>query len=103
MREDRRLRVPASLQEPFRAALVAAADVSIVREGLISVMRFGCDARRQAGPLADIDVRLVAEGRPRSLDTAESGEEASSAERGNRQVASETLGWTHDRACHPGA
>ena len=103
MGEARRLRVPAALQEPFRAALVAAVDVWIAREGLISIVLFGSVARRQAGPLSDIDVRLVAEGRPRSLDTAESGEEASSAERGNRQVASETLGWTHDRACHPGA
>ena len=67
MGEARRLRVPAALQEPFRAALVAAVDVWIAREGLIYIVLFGSVARRQAGPLADIDVRLVAEGRPRRL------------------------------------
>ncbi len=67
MGEDRRPRVPESLQEPFRSALVAAADVWIEREGLISIVLFGSVARRQAGPMSDIDVLLVAEGLPRSL------------------------------------
>src|ERR1700675_2791759 len=67
MGEDRRPRVPESLQEPFRSALVAAADVWIEREGLISIVLFGSVARRQAGLMSDIDVLLVAEGLPRSL------------------------------------
>jgi predicted nucleotidyltransferase len=60
MGEDRRPRVPESLQEPFRSALVAAAEAWIEREGLISIVLFGSVARRQAGPMSDIDVLLVA-------------------------------------------
>ena len=61
-----RPQIPESLQEPFRSALVAAADAWIEREGLISVVLFGSVARREARPTSDIDVLLVAEGLPRS-------------------------------------
>lgn len=59
-------RVPESLQEPFRSALVAAVDAWIEREELVSVVLFGSVARRQASSTSDIDVLLVAEGLPRS-------------------------------------
>lgn len=62
-------RVPASLQEPFRSALVAAADAWTVELGdrLLSLVLFGSVARRQARPPSDIDLVVVAEGLPRSL------------------------------------
>ncbi len=61
--------VPASLQEPFRSALVAAADAWIAELGnrLVSIVLFGSVARRQARPTSDIDLVLVAEGLPRRL------------------------------------
>lgn len=63
-----RPRVPESLQEPFRAALAAAAEAWIERgERLISIVLFGSVARSEARPTSDIDVLLVAEGLPRSL------------------------------------
>jgi predicted nucleotidyltransferase len=68
--DDRRdtPRVPDSLQEPFRSALVAAADAWIAsRERLVSIVLFGSVARREAGPTSDVDVLLVAEPLPRSL------------------------------------
>jgi len=68
--KDRRAtpRVPDSLQEPFRSALVAAADAWIEsRERLVSIVLFGSVARREAGPMSDVDVLLVAEPLPRSL------------------------------------
>ena len=65
MGEDRRPRVPDSLQEPFRSALVAAADVWIEREGLISIVLFGSVARGDFTPDSDIDVLVVTE----KLDT----------------------------------
>jgi predicted nucleotidyltransferase len=60
-------RVPASLQEPFRSALVVATDAWIADLGprLVSIVLFGSVARRQAGPASDIDLVLVAEGLPR--------------------------------------
>ena len=62
------LQVPESLQEPFRSALVAAAEAWIAGgERLTSIVLFGSVARGQAGPTSDIDVLLVAEGIPRSL------------------------------------
>ena len=61
-----RPQVPESLQEPFRSALVAAADAWIEREGLVSIVLFGSVARGEARPTSDIDVLLVAEGLPRS-------------------------------------
>lgn len=63
------LRVPGSLREPFRSALVAAADawVADLGERLVSIVLFGSVARGQAGPTSDIDVLVVAEGFPRSL------------------------------------
>ena len=70
MSENRRdtLRVPESLQEPFRSALVAAVDVWLESgERLISIVLFGSVARGQAKAESDIDVLLVAEGLPRSL------------------------------------
>jgi len=62
-------RVPASLQEPFRSALVAAADAWTLELGdrLLSLVLFGSVARRQARPTSDIDLVVVAEGLPRSL------------------------------------
>lgn len=62
-------KVPASLQEPFRSALVAAADAWTVELGdrLLSLVLFGSVARRQARPTSDIDLVVVAEGLPRSL------------------------------------
>lgn len=61
-------RVPESLREPFRSALVAAAEAWIESsEHLGSIVLFGSVARREAGPTSDIDVLLVAEGLPRSL------------------------------------
>jgi predicted nucleotidyltransferase len=63
-----RARVPESLQEPFRAALVAAAEAWVEScERLTSIVLFGSVARREARPTSDIDVVLVAEGLPRSL------------------------------------
>lgn len=61
--------VPLSLQEPFRSALVAAADVWTADFGdrLVSLVLFGSVARREAGPSSDIDLLVVAEGFPRSL------------------------------------
>ena len=61
--------VPASLQEPFRAALVAAALAWIADfgEGLVSIVLFGSVARQQARPTSDIDLVLVADGLPRRL------------------------------------
>jgi hypothetical protein len=61
--------VPASLQEPFRSVLVAAADAWIADLGnrLVSVVLFGPVARRQARPTSDIDLVLVADGLPRRL------------------------------------
>ena len=58
-------RIPESLQEPFRSALVAATDAWIEREGLVSIVLFGSVARWEARPTSDIDVLLVAEGLPR--------------------------------------
>jgi hypothetical protein len=62
-------RVPDSVQEPFRSALVAAADAWVVdlRERLVSLVLFGSVARGRAYPTSDIDLLLVAEGLPRSL------------------------------------
>jgi uncharacterized protein len=62
-------RVPESLQEPFRSALVAAAEAWIAdfRDRLISLVLFGSVARRHARPTSDIDLLVVAEGLPRSL------------------------------------
>jgi hypothetical protein len=65
--EDGRPRIPQSLQEPFRSALVAAAGAWIARAGLISIVLFGSVARGQARPTSDVDVLLVAEGLPRRL------------------------------------
>jgi len=61
--------VPASLQEPFRTALVVAADAWTVDLGdrLVSIVLFGSVARRQARPTSDIDLVLVADGLPRGL------------------------------------
>src|SRR5262245_32590236 len=61
--------IPASLQEPFRTALVAAADAWIAEfgDGLVSIVLFGSVARRQARPTSDIDLVLVADGLPRRL------------------------------------
>jgi len=61
--------VPASLQEPFRSALVAAADAWIADWGerLISIVLFGSVARRQAAPVSDIDLLLVAERLPHAM------------------------------------
>jgi uncharacterized protein len=64
--DEGRPRIPESLQEPFRSALVAAADAWIERQGLISIVLFGSVARREARPTSDLDVLLVAEGLPRS-------------------------------------
>lgn len=55
-----------SLQEPFRSALLAAADAWAERQGLTSIVLFGSVARGEARPTSDIDVLLVAEGLPRS-------------------------------------
>jgi UTP:GlnB (protein PII) uridylyltransferase len=62
-------RVPDSVQEPFRSALVAAVDAWVVdlRERLVSLVLFGSVARGRACPTSDIDLLLVAEGLPRSL------------------------------------
>ena len=61
--------VPASLQEPFRSALVAAADAWTADLGdrLVSIVLFGSVARRQARPTSDIVLVLVADGLPRGL------------------------------------
>ena len=61
--------VPASLQEPFRSALRAAADAWFagMKEDLISLVLFGSVARGQARPSSDIDIVVVARGFPRSL------------------------------------
>ncbi len=71
MSEDRESvpQVPASLQEPFRAALVAATDAWIadLAHQLVSIVLFGSVARRQARPTSDIDLVLVADGLPRRL------------------------------------
>lgn len=61
-------RVPESLQEPFRSALVAAAQAwTESREHLNSIVLFGSVARREARPTSDVDVVLVAGELPRSL------------------------------------
>jgi predicted nucleotidyltransferase len=62
-------RVPASLQEPFRSALVAAADswTADLGDRLISIVLFGSVARNQARATSDIDLVLVAQGLPRAL------------------------------------
>jgi predicted nucleotidyltransferase len=61
--------VPTTLQEPFRSALVAAAETWIAELGdrLVSIVLFGSVARRQAHPTSDIDLVLVADGLPRRL------------------------------------
>src|SRR5262245_24368703 len=61
--------VPASLQEPFRTALVAASEgwVADLGSRLVSIALFGSVARRQARPTSDIDVVLVAHDLPRAL------------------------------------
>ena len=61
--------VPASLQEPFRAALAAAADAWIADFGhrLVSIVLFGSVARRKARATSDVDLVLVADGLPRRL------------------------------------
>jgi predicted nucleotidyltransferase len=66
---DHTTRVPASLQEPFRSALVAAAHswTADLGDRLISIVLFGSVARNQARPTSDIDVVLVAEGFPSAL------------------------------------
>ena len=63
------VKIPASLQEPFRSALVAAADAWTADLGdrLHSLVLFGSVARGQARPTSDIDVVVVAEDVPRSL------------------------------------
>jgi predicted nucleotidyltransferase len=61
-----RARIPTSLQEPFRSALVATADAWVERQGLISIVVFGSVARGEARPTSDIDILLVAESLPRS-------------------------------------
>lgn len=58
--------MPDSLQEPFRAALVAATEAWLDRVPLISIVLFGSVARRDARSTSDVDVLLVAEGQPRS-------------------------------------
>jgi hypothetical protein len=62
-------RVPGSLQEPFRSALVAAADAWIAEFGdrLVSIVLFGSVAREQARPTSDIDLVLVVDAVPRRL------------------------------------
>jgi predicted nucleotidyltransferase len=69
MRMSSEPRVPESLQEPFRSALVAAADawISDLGERLVALVLFGSVARRQAHPTSDIDLVVVADGFPRSL------------------------------------
>jgi predicted nucleotidyltransferase len=59
--------VPASLQEPFRTALLAASESWIADLGsrLVSIVLFGSVARRQARPTSDIDLVLVAHDVPR--------------------------------------
>lgn len=61
--------VPPTLQEPFRSALVAAAETWTADLGdrLVSIVLFGSVARRQARPTSDIDLVLVAEGLPRGM------------------------------------
>jgi predicted nucleotidyltransferase len=61
--------VPASLQEPFRTALVAASEGWIADLGnrLVSIVLFGSVARRQAQQTSDIDLVLVAQDLPRAL------------------------------------
>lgn len=61
--------VPESLQEPFRSALVTAADAWLtdLGERLVSLVLFGSVARRSAHPTSDIDLVVVAEGFPRRL------------------------------------
>jgi predicted nucleotidyltransferase len=61
--------IPASLQEPFRSALVAAADAWMADLGdrLLSLVLFGSVARGQARTTSDIDLVVVAEGLPRRL------------------------------------
>jgi predicted nucleotidyltransferase len=59
----------ASLQEPFRSALVAATGTwtAVLGDRLHSLVLFGSVARRQARPTSDIDLIVVAEGLPRRL------------------------------------
>jgi predicted nucleotidyltransferase len=61
--------VLASLQEPFRTALLAACEGWIADLGnrLVSIVLFGSVARRQARPTSDIDLVLVAHDLPRAL------------------------------------
>jgi len=61
--------VPESLQEPFRAALSAAAEAWAAEMGerLLSLVLFGSVARGQARASSDIDLVVVAEGFPTSL------------------------------------
>jgi predicted nucleotidyltransferase len=61
--------VPASLQEPFRTALLAASASWITDLGsrLVSIVLFGSVARRQGRPTSDIDLVLVAHDLPRAL------------------------------------
>jgi predicted nucleotidyltransferase len=63
------LNIPSSLQEPFRSALSAAADVWLDELGdrLVSIVLFGSVARGTARPTSDIDLVVVADGFPRSL------------------------------------
>jgi hypothetical protein len=62
-------RVPDSIQEPFRSALVAAASAWVADLGdrLVSVVLFGSVARRQALATSDVDVVVVVDGLPRRL------------------------------------
>jgi predicted nucleotidyltransferase len=61
--------VPASLQEPFRTALLAGSEVWVADLGslLVSIVLFGSVARRHARPTSDIDLVLVAHDLPRAL------------------------------------
>ena len=66
---DTTARVPDSLQEPFRSALVVAVNAWITDLGsqLVSIVLFGSVARRQGRPTSDIDLVLIADGLPRAL------------------------------------
>jgi predicted nucleotidyltransferase len=61
--------IPATLQEPFRSALAAAAEAWLedLGERLVSIVLFGSVARGDARPVSDIDLLIVANGFPRSL------------------------------------
>ncbi|MGH7331457.1 MAG: nucleotidyltransferase domain-containing protein [Candidatus Rokuibacteriota bacterium] len=62
-------KVPESVPERFRTALVVATEAWMAEQGehLISLVLFGSVARGQARPASDIDLVVVAEGLPRSL------------------------------------